>query len=113
MTASATFSLCPESVEVRNQFTGVATTVETGHSRARAVVERPLRSWTLTWTIARRETVTEIRRQLSFTKGGALTLEWTPPGESAVEVRLARPGIRVSGAGPLTARVQLDFEEVR
>lgn len=113
MTAAATFSLCPDSVETRDQIQGVATTVETGHSRARNIVERPLRTWTLSWSRPRSETVTEIRRQLAFTKGGALTLEWTPPGGSAVEVRLARPGIRTSGVGPLAARVALDFEEVR
>ncbi|HRI06287.1 MAG TPA: hypothetical protein PKW35_00650 [Nannocystaceae bacterium] len=109
----ATFSLCPESVESRSRLTGVATTVETGHSRARQVVERPFRSWTLTWAAARRETVNEIRRQLELTLGGALTLDWTPPGESSVEVRLGRPGIRTAWVSASIARVTVDFEEVR
>lgn len=113
MTAVATFTLCPESLETRSRFVGVATTVETGHSRARAIVERPLRSWTLSWSAASRETANEIRRQLDYTAGGALTLSWTPPGESAVEVSIVPAGIRVSWLNAATARVELDFEEVR
>lgn len=113
MPAVASFTLCPDGIETRSARAGVGTTVETGHSQARTIVERPFRSWTLAWSKASRSTVVEIRRQLSFTKGGALTLEWTPPGGGATEVRLARGGIRVSGVGPLTARVELDFEEVR
>lgn len=113
VTAVATFTLCPDTVEERHHATGVATTVESGHSRARQVVERPFRSWTLTWAEARGDVVDELRRLQRLSLGGVLTLTWTPPGESALEVRLAQSGIRVSGAGALTARVALDFEEVR
>lgn len=113
MTAVATFSLCPDVVETASRIAAVATTVETGHSRARNIVERPLRTWTLTWKNAREELVAELRRQLSYTQGGALTLEWTPPGGSATEVRLLDSRIRTSGTGPLASSVALDFEEVR
>lgn len=113
MTAVATFTLCPESVETRSRLSAVSTTVETGHSRARQVVERPLRIWTLTWSAARRETVNEIRRQLELTAGGSLTLDWTPPGGSSVEVRLGRAGIQTAWISASVARVAVEFEEIR
>jgi len=113
VTAIATFTICPESVEARSRFAGVATGVETGHSRARAITERPFRSWTLTWSAAKPETVTEIARQLDYTAAGALTLTWTPPGGSATEVRLASNGIRIAWRNAVTARVTVDLEEIR
>lgn len=112
--AVGTFTLCPEDIETRSRFASVSTTNETGHSRARAVVERPIRSWTLRWSLAEPGTVAEIRRQIEACSGGALTLNWTPPDEvSAVEVRLGSPGIRIDWANANAARVELDFDEVR
>lgn len=90
------FAIDPERVEYMRTSRVLASPPESGFVQVRRVqtatsddsekVER--QSWVLAWEFASRADWTAIDGYWNTTKGGALGMTWTPPGGSALSVRM-------------------------
>jgi hypothetical protein len=87
-----------------------ASTREHGNVRTRQVREREVRRWTLRYRIAPKgfEYVVHDFWSDSF---GALDIDWTPPGESAIRVRFAAPP-SVTWRNEHVVSLEIEIEEV-
>jgi len=83
-----------------------------GHSRGREINERPLRRWTLTYS-STDLILDEVERAWAATYGPVLALSYTPPGESAIEVRFAANTLQRVRTSVATGQVTIVLEEIR
>lgn len=112
MTAVFDWTICPEAVVESNQRRAVQVNQDRGHSRGREINERPLRRWTLTYS-STDLILDEVERAWAATYGPVLSLNFTPPGGSSLEVRFAENTLRRMRESVATGSVTITLEEIR
>lgn len=68
---------------------------QTQSSVARATSKQERRLWDLRWSFALRRHYQRLKELSDLSLGGALSLTWTPPGESSLSVRIVPASITV------------------
>lgn len=79
-------------------FSSTKTEEASGFVVVRRTNDRRRRSWTLRWRTAPRGTFNEVKRRLDATKGGALSMTFTPMDETdatMIRVKLVPNSLRV------------------
>lgn len=106
------WTLCPARLVETSIRKAYQTGSDLGHSRGRQVNQRELRQWELTYD-SLDLILDEVERAWSATKGPVLSLSYTPPGGSALEVRFASNTLERVRRSTSTGSCTIVLEEVR
>lgn len=113
--ATETFDLCSEFPGVRVSMQPALSTPDGSPIvRARTIDPRPLRTWSLSWSGVPRELLLRLRilwREAGY--GPSQAMDFTPPGESAIEARFRSGTLTYQIESPTTCSFSLELEEVR
>ncbi len=113
--AAETFDLCSEFPYSRTSVRrAVSTPDDSPIVQCRDVNERELRVFKLEWSGAPRQILARIKdlyREKTF--GPTAAMNFTPQGESQIEVRFLRPTLEYVIRGANSVDVTLELEEVR
>lgn len=114
MTSSLEWTLCPEQiVETSTRRAATSSTRDSGHSRARQTTERALRSWRLRWSQTPSQAASEYERVFERACGSVLPVSFTPPDESALDVRFVEASRVVRYENAVAVSFEFEFEEFR
>jgi hypothetical protein len=104
--------MCPARLVETSQRRAVQSPIESGQSRARQINERALRRWELTFDSID-GILTEVERAWALTFGPVLSISYTPPGGSAVDVRFAEDTLERVRRNAAAGSVTVILEEIR
>ena len=107
-----TWTLCPARLVETSIRKAYKSPADSGHSRARQVNQRELRQWELVYDSSDL-ILDEVERAWAATKGPVLSLSYTPPDGSALEVRFASYTLDRVRRSVATGSVTIVLEEVR
>lgn len=90
----------------------VSSAPEMGVRRARQIAERQIRTFQLKWKNAGEGIFRRLDLLWAATKGNVVPMNFTPPGESQIEVRFAAPDIAYNRVSVFGGELALELEEV-
>jgi len=114
MMATIAFDLCSEFPTDRVSLRSAVSTPDgSAIVHARNVNETELRVWRIVWDAAPRQLVERLKDLSIAAYGSVLPMDFTPPGESAVEVRFREGTLRYEIQSATSCGIEIELEEVR
>ena len=113
MTATVTWNIPPEYEYVLDQQRDCLTTgVEQGVIFARQINQRAMKVYKLVWETLPSQVIPLIRYLYDLTGGGVEPMNYTPFGESAIEVRFASNTLTTIDNSATSGAVAIELEQV-